>query len=78
MVSKGLQLRYNSQQWNWIMGSHIMHIRTKLDDLLERFPHDFRITSATDFKTGLMSLINSENIYEDLVKRAAYACTNSK
>lgn len=78
MINKKLSLKYNIGQWEWIMGNKIQILKPLLKDIQERFPNEFRVVSVMDLKTALMSLIDDESIYQDLLKRAAYGSTNSQ
>ena len=44
---------------------------------MQRFPAENRIVTFHQFKTVLMSLIDSEPLYERLARQCAFACSSS-
>ncbi len=60
-----------------MMGEKAVLLKPFINDLKVRFPSYYRVVPIVDFKTALMNYFDKEEDFEDIVKRAAYACTNS-
>lgn len=78
IVRKSLCLRYEIERWKQRLGRDAAYLQEHKNTLMEVFPQETRIVSAQQFKSVLMSLVDSELLYESICRSCAYSCTSSK